>query len=95
MTPEELYEWMRKELKEMRTLYCESTNALHKEIKNMTEPAPAGGRLYTAIDVIRIVQRTVSDEVCAMDANEAAIGYEIERSIIAELVKEDGCETNV
>lgn len=55
----------------------------------------SSGKTYTAFDVIRLVQRAVSDEVCAMDANEAAIGYEIERSIIGKLVKEDGCETNV
>lgn len=54
-----------------------------------------GEKLYTVFEIIRLVQRAVSDEVCAMDANEAAIGYEIERSIIGKLVKEDGCETNV
>ena len=54
----------------------------------------SSGKTYTAFDVIRLVQRAVSDEVCAMDANEAAIGYEIERSIIGELVKEDEHETN-
>lgn len=53
------------------------------------------GKLYTAFDVIRLVQRAVSDEVCAMDASDAAIGYEIERSIIRKLVKEDNHETNV
>ena len=53
------------------------------------------GKLYTAFDVIRLVQRAVSDEVCAMDVSDAAIGYEIERSIIGRLVQEDGCETNV
>ena len=55
----------------------------------------SGNKLYTAFDVIRLVQRAVSDEVCAMDVSDAAIGYEIERSIIGKLVKEDGCETNV
>lgn len=54
-----------------------------------------GERVYTAFEIIRLVQRAVSDEVCTMDANEVAIGYEIERSIIGELVKGDGCETNV
>lgn len=51
--------------------------------------AASGDRLYTAFEIIRLVQRAVSDEVCAMDVSDAAIGYEIERSIIGKLVKED------
>ena len=54
------------------------------------------GKLYTAFDVIRIVQRVVSDELCELDEFDAPEAYyKIERGIIAELVKEDGCETNV
>lgn len=53
-------------------------------------------KLYTAFDVIRIVQRVVSDELCELDEFDAPEAYyKIERGIIAELVKEDGCETNV
>ncbi len=51
-----------------------------------------GEKLYTAFEIIRLVQAAVSDEVCAMDVSDAAIGYEIERSIIGKLVKEDGHE---
>lgn len=53
-------------------------------------------KTYTAFDVIRIVQRVVSDELCELDEFDAPEAYyKIERGIIAELVKEDGCETNV
>ena len=49
------------------------------------------GKLYTAFDVIRIVQRVVSDELCELDEFDAPEAYyKIERGIIAELVKEDG-----
>ena len=48
------------------------------------------GKLYTAFDVIRIVQRVVSDELCELDEFDAPEAYyKIERGIIAELVKED------
>lgn len=55
-----------------------------------------GGKLYTAFDVIRLVQRVVSDELCELDEFDAPEAYyKIERGIIAELVKEDEHETNV
>ena len=48
------------------------------------------GKLYTALDVIRMVQAAVSDTVCTMDAEESTVtAYEIEREIIAKLVGED------
>lgn len=48
------------------------------------------GKLYTAFDVIRIVQRVVSDELCELDEFDAPEAYyKIERGIIVELVKED------
>lgn len=53
------------------------------------------GKLYTALDVIRLVQAAVSDAVCGLDDGETLVAYEIERGIIGKLVKEDGCETNV
>ena len=75
-------------------IYLDDIAALTAAIETISRPA-SSGKLYTAFDVIRLVQRAVSDEVCAMDVSDAAIGYEIERSIIGKLVKEDGCETNV
>ena len=54
-----------------------------------------GGKLYTAFDVIKLVQETVSEEICSLDDGETWVAYEIERRIIGKLVKEDGCETNV
>ena len=57
---------------------------------------PGDDKLYTAFDVIRIVQRVVSDELCELDEFDAPEAYyKIERGIIAELVKEDEHETNV
>lgn len=53
------------------------------------------GKLYTALDVIRLVQAAVSDAVCGLDDGETLVAYEIERGIIGKLVKEDGCKTNV
>ncbi len=53
------------------------------------------GKLYTAFEIIRLVQETVSEEICSLDDGEAWVAYEIERGIIGKLVKEDGCETNV
>lgn len=88
MTTEELYDWIRNELGEMRALYYEGSHALHEEIKNMTEPAPAGGKLYTAFDVIRMVQAAVSDEICGLSASEVAIAYEVERAVVEKMVKE-------
>lgn len=53
-------------------------------------------KLYTAFDVIRLVQRVVSDELCELDEFDAPEAYyKIERGIIAELVKEDEHETGV
>ena len=75
--------------------YCRDIAALTAAIKAVNKTA-SGDKLYTAFDVIRIVQRVVSDELCELDEFDAPEAYyKIERSIIAELVKEDGCETNV
>lgn len=51
--------------------------------------APDTGKLYTAFDVIKLVQAAVSDAVCGMGADdtELCIAYEVERGIVAELVK--------
>lgn len=55
------------------------------------------GRTYTAFDVIRLVQHVVSDETCGMcaDDSELCTAYEIERGIVAELVKEKANESNI
>lgn len=75
--------------------YCRDIAALTAAIKAVNKTA-SGDKLYTAFDVIRIVQRVVSDELCELDEFDAPEAYyKIERGIIAELVKEDGCETNV
>lgn len=54
-------------------------------------------KTYTAYDVIRLVQRVVSDETCGMcaDGSEVCTAYEIERGIVAELVKEKANESNI
>ena len=75
--------------------YCRDIAALTAAIKAVNKPA-SGDKLYTAFDVIRIVQRVVSDELCELDEFDAPEAYyKIERGIIAELVKDDEHETNV
>ena len=51
------------------------------------------GKLYTAFDVIRIVQAAVSDAVCGMSREESTVtAYEIERDIVSRLVGGDSSE---
>lgn len=55
--------------------------------------APDSGKLYTALDVIQMVQAAVSDAVCGMSREESTVtAYEIEREIIAKLVQEGANE---
>lgn len=44
---------------------------------------------YTAAGVIDIVQHAVGDEICDMSAENAEIGYKIERKIIAKIVENE------
>ena len=75
--------------------YIDDITALTAAIKAVNKTA-SGDKLYTAFDVIRIVQRVVSDELCELDEFDApGAYYKIERGIIAELVKDDEHETNV
>lgn len=93
MTTEELYDWIRNELGEMRALYYEGSHALHEEIKNMTEPAPAGGeKLYTTSEIIQLVQEIVSEEICSLGDDGMLIAYEVEREIVAKLVRGESSE---
>lgn len=69
--------------------YCRDIAALTAAIKAVNKPA-SGDKLYTAFDVIRLVQAAVSDAVCGMSREESTVtAYEIEREIIAKLVQED------
>lgn len=75
--------------------YCRDIAALTAAIKAVNKTAN-DSKTYTAFDVIRIVQRVVSDDLCELDEFDAPEAYyKIERGIIAELVKEDEHETNV
>lgn len=57
---------------------------------NTVIEAARSGKVYTAFDVIRMVQAAVSDAVCGMGVEESTVtAYEIEREIIAKLVQED------
>ena len=48
------------------------------------------GKLYTAFEIIRIVQAAVSDATLGMGIEMSTVtAYEIEREIIAKLVQED------
>lgn len=55
----------------------------------------SGDKLYTAFDVIRLVQEAVSEEICGLDDGGMLVAYEVERGIIGKFAKEDGRETNV
>nr|DAI03057.1 MAG TPA: hypothetical protein [Caudoviricetes sp.] len=70
----------------------DSYEAQENDITALTAVIDAAhsGKLYTAFDVIMIVQAAVSDAVCRMDAEESTVtAYEIEREIIAKLVQEE------
>lgn len=73
--------------------YCRDIAALTAAIEAISTLSE--GKLYTALDVIRLVQAAVSDAVCGLDDGETLVAYEIERGIIGKLVKEDEHETNV
>lgn len=74
--------------------YIDDITALTAAIKAVNKTA-SGGKLYTAFDVIRLVQEAVSEEICGLGDEGLVIAYEVERSIIGKLVKEDEHETNV
>lgn len=86
---------------QVRNLEISRNSEYHNDVKALTAAietisrTASSEKLYTAFDVIRIVQAAVSDAVCGLSEGEVAIAYEIERGIIRKLVQEDGCETNV
>lgn len=107
MTTAEIFEQMKTELddrvaqlrsamNEMQASCCHAAHTLCKEVERMTKPAPAGGeKLYTAFDVIRMVQETVSEEICGLGDETMVAAYEVERGIIRKLMKEDEHETSI
>nr|DAJ85101.1 MAG TPA: hypothetical protein [Caudoviricetes sp.] len=82
-------EWLRNYLTaEDCVAHANDIAALDKVIN-----AAHGGKLYTAFDVIRIVQAAVSDAVCGMSREESTVtAYEIERDIVSRLVGGDSSE---
>ena len=82
-----------KQLESLREyLRTEDYAAQENDITALTAVIDAAhdGKMYTAYDVIRIVQAAVSDAVCGMSAEESTVtAYEIEREIIAKLVGEN------
>ena len=101
MTTAEMFEQMKMELDnhmaQLRRVMDEiqascrcTTQTLHEEVEKMTKPAPAGGeKLYTAPEIIRLVQETISEEICGLDDGGMLVAYEVERGIIRKLVKEE------
>lgn len=99
MTTAEMFEQMKTELDDraaqLRSVMNEmqescrcTTQTLHEKIEKMTKPAPAGGeKLYTAPEIIRLVQEIVSEEICGLDDGGMLVAYEVERGIIRKLVK--------
>lgn len=60
---------------------------------NTVIEAARSGKVYTAFDVIRMVQAAVSDAVCGMSREESTVtAYEIERDIVSRLVGVDSSE---
>lgn len=51
--------------------------------------APGDEKLYTASEIIRMVQAAVSDAVCGCGDESTVTAYEIERDIVSKLVQED------
>lgn len=69
-------------------IYLNDIAALTAAIEAINTPGDE--KLYTAFDVIRMVQAAVSDAVCGMSAEESTVtAYEIEHEIIAKLVGEN------
>lgn len=99
MTTAEMFEQMKTEfndrvaqlrsaMNEMQESCRCTTQTLHEEIEKMTKPAPAGGeKLYTAPEIIRLVQETVSEEICGLGDETMVAAYEVERGIIRKLMK--------
>ncbi len=69
-------------------IYLNDISALTAAIEAISTSSE--GKLYTAHEIIRLVQAAVSDAVCGMSREESTVtAYEIEREIIAKLVQED------
>ena len=75
-------------------IYLDDSAALTAAIEAINTPGDE--KLYTAFDVIRIVQAAVSDAVCGMGAEESTVtAYEIEREIVAKLVGGESSEREI
>ena len=69
--------------------YCRDIAALTAAIEAISTSSE--GKLYTVFEIIRLVQETVSEEICGLDDGGIGmlVAYEVERGIIRKLVKED------
>lgn len=74
-------------------IYLNDISALTAAIEAIS--TSSGDKLYTAFDVIRLVQEAVSEEICGLGDETMVVAYEVERGIIRKLVKEDERETSV
>lgn len=74
-------------------IYLNDISALTAAIEAIS--TSSGDKLYTAFDVIRLVQEAVSEEICGLGDETMVVAYEVERGIIRKLVKEDEHETSV
>mgnify|MGYP007096965854 CR=1 FL=1 len=87
-----------KQLESLREyLRTEDYAAQENDITALTAVIDAAhtGKLYTAFDVIRIVQAAVSDAVCGCGMGEEdsiVTAYEIERDIVSRLAGGDSSE---
>lgn len=68
-------------------IYINDISALTAAIEAIS--TSGGDKLYTAFDIIRMVQETVSEEICGLGDETMVAAYEVERGIIRKLVKEE------
>lgn len=68
-------------------IYLNDISALTAAIEAIS--TSSGDKLYTAFDVIRLVQEAVSEEICGLGDETMLVAYEVERGIIRKLVKEE------
>ena len=74
-------------------IYLNDISALTAAIEAIS--TSSGDKLYTAFDVIRLVQEAVSEEICGLGDETMVVAYEVERGIIRKLVKKDEHETSI
>ena len=74
---------------------ADALEVLGKELEQAEPDRTGQNRTYTTPEIIRLVQRVVSDATCGMDSTELCIAYEVERGIVAELMEGEKDGSNI